>query len=301
MKKIVVVGGAGFIGSHIVDAFIARGDEVHIIDNISAGKKENVNKKAILHIADIRNYEDIAPIISAADCVFHLAALPSVQYSIENPRETNEVNVDGLLNVLVAAQKGGVKKVVFSSSSAVYGDTETLPTKEDAPVMPMSPYALQKYIGERYCKMFSEIYGLPTVCFRYFNAYGVRQDPNGAYAPVIGRFLKQKKDRVPITITGDGEQTRDFVNVRDIAKANILAMESSRVGKGEVINIGAGHNCSINELAEIIGGLTEHIETRLEIKNSLADVSKAKELLGWKPEISLSEGIKELKKDLSIE
>ncbi len=295
MKKIVVVGGAGFIGSHIVDVFVLRGDEVHVIDSLIAGKEENVNKKAILHIADIRNYDVIAPIISGADCVFHLAALPRVQYSIENPRETNEVNVDGLLNILVAAQKGGAKKVVFSSSSAVYGEQETLPTKEDAPTMPLSPYAVQKYIGEKYCKMFSDIYGLQTVSLRYFNVYGTRQDPNGAYAPVIGRFLKQKKDRVPITITGDGEQTRDFVNVHDIAMANILAMESSRVGKGEVINIGAGHNCSINELVEIIGGTKEYIETRLEIKNSLADVSKARELLGWNPTVSLAQGIAELK------
>ncbi len=301
MKKIVVVGGAGFIGSHIVDAFVLRGDEVHVIDNLSAGKKENVNEKAILHIADIRSYEDIAPIISAADCVFHLAALPRVQYSIENPRETNEVNVNGLLNVLVAAQKGAAKKVVFSSSSSVYGDQEILPTNEEMPVMPMSPYALQKYIGERYCKMFSEIYCLPTVCFRYFNVYGARQDPDAPYALVICKFLKQRAEGKSLTITGDGEQTRDFTHVRDVARASILAMESSSVGKGEVINIGAGHNCSINKLAEIIGGKVEYIEARLEPKNTLADVSKAKELLGWEPGISLVDGIAELKKDLVIE
>ena len=300
MKKIVVIGGAGFIGSHIVDALVLHGDEVHVIDSLVAGKKENVNKRAILHIVDIRNYKDIMPIIEGADYVFHLAALPRVQYSIENPRETNEVNVDGLLKVLVAAQKSGVKKVVFSSSSAVYGDQEILPTKEDTPTMPLSPYAVQKYIGEKYCKMFSDIYGLPTVSLRYFNVYGKRQDPNGAYALVIGRFLDQAKNKLPITITGSGEQTRDFVNVKDIVRANILAMESSLVGSGEVVNIGGGDSCSINNLAEIIGGDVEYVAARIEPRNTLADISRAKKLLGWGPTVSLTQGIRELKDELLL-
>lgn len=294
MKKVVVVGGAGFIGSNLADALSARGFDVHIIDNLCAGKKEYVNELATLHIADIRNYDQIAPIIAGADAVFHLAALPRVQYSIEHPIETNEVNVGGMLNVLVAAQKGGAGRVVYSASSSAYGNQKTMPLREDMPASPMSPYGLQKYIGELKCKLFNDVYGLKTVLLRYFNVYGHRQDPEGPYALVIGKFLKQRTEGVPITITGDGEQTRDFTHVRDVVRANILAMKSENVGNGEVINIGAGNNCSIKKLAEMIGGPVEYVAARLEPKHTLADISRARELLGWEPEVSLEEGIREL-------
>lgn len=297
-KKVVVVGGAGFIGSNLVDALVERGFDVHVIDNLCAGKKENVNEKATLHVCDIRNYDDIAPVIKGAGVVFHLAALPRVQFSIEHPIETNDVNVSGMLNVLVASQKGGVRRVVYSASSSAYGDQKVMPLKESMPSHPLSPYGLHKYIGEMQCKLFSEIYRLETVSLRYFNIYGKRQDPNGPYALVIGRFLKQKSEGSPITITGDGEQSRDFTHVRDAVRANMLAMESSKVGKGEVINIGAGKNCSINKLAQIIGGAVEYVEARIEPKHTLADISLAKELLDWNPEISLEDGIKELKNEL---
>jgi UDP-glucose 4-epimerase len=292
--KMVVVGGAGFIGSNIVEALVARGDEVHVIDDLSAGKREHVDPGATLHVLDMMQYEAIVPVIAGADTVFHLAAIPRVQYSIEQPRETNEINVGGMVNVLTAAKEGGVRRVVYSASSSAYGDQEVMPLHEDMPANPLSPYGLQKYIGELYCTLYHTVYGLETVSLRYFNIYGKNQDPEGAYALVIGKFLRQKAEGVPITITGDGEQTRDFTHVRDVVRANIMASESTRVGKGEVINIGAGKNASINRLAELIGGPVEHIPARLEPKHTLADTSRAKELLGWEPTVELEEGVREL-------
>lgn len=292
-KKVIVTGGAGFIGSHLGDLLIEKGYEVHVIDNMSGGKKERLNKAAILHELDIRNLADIAPIFKGAEYVFHLAALPRVQYSIEHPAETNEVNVGGTLNVFIAAKDAGVKKLVYSASSSAYGDQPIMPLTEDMKAAPKSPYGLQKYIGEMYARVFNEVYGLPTVSLRYFNVYGPRFDAEGAYALVIGRFLKQKKEGKPMTITGDGTQTRDFTHVRDVIRANLLAAESN-VSGGEVINIGAGKNQSINTIAKLIGGEVEYVPARLEPKNTLADNSKAKKLLGWVPEVSIEEGIKEL-------
>ena len=178
MKKAIVTGGAGFIGSHIVDALLERGFDVHAVDDLSSGKKERVNKSATLHTVDIRNLDALQKIIDGAAYVFHTAALPRIQFSIEHPVETNEVNVDGTLNVLIAAQKANVKKVIYSASSSAYGDQQKLPLFEDMPAQPKSPYGLQKYIGELYCKMWSEVYGLPTVSLRYFNVYGPRLDPD---------------------------------------------------------------------------------------------------------------------------
>ncbi|OGN04945.1 MAG: hypothetical protein A2746_01150 [Candidatus Yanofskybacteria bacterium RIFCSPHIGHO2_01_FULL_44_22] len=292
--KIVVTGGAGFIGSHLVDALVERGFKVHVIDNLSGGKKENVNKKAVLHIADIRNLKEIKPIIRGADYVFHLAALPRVQYSIENPEETHDVNVSGTLNVLLAAKDGGVKRVIYSASSSAYGDQKRMPLLENMPAAPKSPYGLQKYIGELYCRLFSEVYGLPTVSLRYFNVYGPRFNPEGPYALVIGKFILQRKLGQPLTITGDGKQTRDFTHVSDVVLANLLAMESKKVGHGEVMNIGAGSNTTINKLAKLIGGQSKHIAFRLEPKNTLAGTSLAFKLLGWKPQIKTENGIKQL-------
>ena len=294
-KKVVVVGGAGFIGSHLTDALVAKGYDVHVLDNLSGGKKEMINPKATFHEKDIRNLEDIKPVIAGATYVFHLAALPRVQFSIEYPKETHEVNITGTLNVLMAAQEAKVKKLVYSASSSAYGDPEKLPTAEDAQVNPKSPYGLHKYVGEMYAKVWSSVYGLPTVSLRYFNVYGPRFNPDGAYALVIGKFLKQRKEGQSMTITGDGEQTRDFTNVKDVVRANILAAENEKVGMGEVINIGAGRNFSINKVAELIGGPVDHVPARLEPSNTLADNTKAKNLLGWVPEVTLEQGITELK------
>jgi UDP-glucose 4-epimerase len=293
-KRAVVTGGAGFIGSHIADALLKEGYAVHIIDNLSGGKRERVPVGATLHEVDIRNLEAITPIIAGAEVLFHLAALPRVQYSIEHPVETHEVNVNGTLNVLLAARDGNVGRVVYSASSSAYGNQSILPLEETMLPNPLSPYGLQKYIGEQYVRVFAEVYGLPTVALRYFNVYGPRLDPDGAYALVIGKFLKQRAEGKSMTITGDGEQTRDFTHVRDVVRANLLAATSASVGRGEVMNIGAGKNASINRIAELIGGAVEHIPARLEPKDTLADHSLATRLIGWSPEVSLEKGISEL-------
>ena len=301
MAKMIVVGGAGFIGSNLTEALVEEGHEVHVIDNLVGGKKEQVDPKATLHEVDMRDYEAIAPIVKGADTVFILAALPRVQFSIEYPQETNEVNIGGIVSVLKAAVDGGVRRVVYSASSSAYGDQKTMPLVETMSAHPLSPYGLQKYVGELYCRMFSEVYDIETVSLRYFNVYGKNQDPNGAYALVIGKFLKQRSEGEPLTITGDGEQTRDFTHVRDVVRANLLASQSEKVGKGEVLNIGAGNNCSINRLAEMIGGPIEHVDARLEPKNTLANAALAKELLGWEPTVKLEEGIAELKVEWGLE
>ena len=295
MKKVIVTGGAGFIGSHIVDALIDAGYEVHIIDNMSAGKEENINPKAIFHKVDIRDKETLVSLFKDVKYVFHEAAMPRVQYSIENPIETHDINVNGLLNVLESCRLNNVKRLIFASSSSIYGEPDKLPTKEDMAINPMSPYAAHKYIGEVYLKLYSQIYGLETVCPRYFNVYGPRLDPEGSYPLVIGYFMKLLKQSKPLSITGDGEQTRDFVHVKDVARANLLAMKSDNVGKGEVINIGGGTRYSINYIAKLIGGQIEYIAPRIEPHDTEADISKARELLSWEPSVSLEEGIKELK------
>jgi len=298
--KIIVTGGAGFIGSHITDALVDEGYEVHIIDNLSGGKKENVNKKATLHNVDIRDYDSVKEIMKGAKYVFHEAALPRVQFSIENPEETNNVNVNGTLSILCAASEVGVKRVIYAASSSAYGNQERMPLVEDMPAQPLSPYGAQKYIGEVYNYVWSHVYGLETVSLRYFNVYGPRLDPEGAYALVVGKFLVQRKNGEPITITGDGSQTRDFTHIRDVVNANLLAMESDNVGKGEVINIGAGRNSSIKYLAELIGGPVKHIEPRIEPRDTCADNTKAKKLLNWEPKVSIEEGVEELKKEFKI-
>ncbi len=293
-KKVLVVGGAGFIGSHLTDALVAAGHEVHVLDNLAGGKKENVNSQAIFHLADIRNLEEIKPLFKDIEWVFHLAALPRVPYSIEHPVETNDTNVSGTLNVLVAAKEAGVKKLIYSASSSAYGDQPILPLVETMPANPKSPYGLQKYIGELYCRVFSMVYGLPTVSLRYFNVYGPRYNAEGAYALVIGKFIEQKKRGEPLTITGDGEQTRDFTNIKDIVRANILAAESNNVGQGEVMNTGGGNGVSVNRIAELVGGEVIHIPARLEPRDSLADNSLAKKLIGWEPQVKIEDGIAEL-------
>ncbi len=298
--KAIVTGGAGFIGSHLTDYLIDAGWAVTVIDNLSQGEKKQVNPKAELAVVDIRNYEALVPLFANQDYCFHFAALPRVQYSIEHPEETNEVNVTGTLNVLRAATAGKLKRFIYSASSSAYGDQVKMPLVEDMPPQPKSPYGLQKYIGELYCRMFSEVYQLPTVCLRYFNVYGPRLNPNGAYALVIGKFLKQRQEGKILTITGDGEQTRDFTHVRDVVRANWLAATSAKVGQGEVINIGAGRNLSINQIASLIGGPVEHIASRLEPKHTLADNALAKKLLAWSPTIKIEEGIAELKKEFGV-
>jgi nucleoside-diphosphate-sugar epimerase len=300
MAKCLVTGGAGFIGSNLVDELIGRGDEVVVLDNLTTGKKENINKEAEFHEADIRDLEAIKPFFQGVDHVFHFAAFPRVQPSIEDPVTANDINLNGTLNVLVASRDAKVKKVVYSASSSAYGNQEKMPLREDMPAHPISPYGLQKYVGELYCRLFSEIYGLPTVSLRYFNVYGKRQALEGAYCLVMGIFVRQRLNGEPMTITGTGEQKRDYTSVIDVVRANILAAESDKVGKGEVLNIGRGNNYSVNELAEMIGGPTEFIPPRIEPFETLADNSLARELIGWEPTVDLPEWIKEYKKEMGL-
>lgn len=291
MKKVVITGGAGFIGSHIADALVEKGFDVHIVDDLSSGKREQVPPQAMLHVVDIRDYSRLCEIFRGADTVFHLAAIPQVPYSIEHPLETHDVNLKGTVCVLTAARDAGVRRVVYSASSAAYGEREDVPFSEGMEANPMSPYGLQKYTGELECKLFSTLYPIETVSLRYFNVFGPRQDPHGPYAGVIGRFLLLKAEGKPLTVVGDGMQTRDFVHVRDVARANILAMESEKVGKGEVINIGTGKEATVNEVARIIGGEVQYAPARIEPKRSCADITKAKELLGWQQEVDFEEGL----------
>jgi len=301
-EKAVVTGGAGFIGSHITDALIEHGYEVHVIDDLSGGKKENVNKKAKFHATDIRDTDALRKIMKGASYVFHCAALPRVQRSIEFPELTNDVNINGTLSALLAARDAKVKRFVYSASSSAYGDQKTMPLHEGLLPNPKSPYGLQKYVGEHYAKVFADVYGLQTVSLRYFSVYGPRFSlTDGPYTLVIGKFLQQKQNGLPLTITGDGRQTRDFTHISDVVKANLLAIKSKKVGRGEVINIGAGNNVSIKHLAALVGGPVEFVEARLEPKHTKADNRKAKELLGWEQKISLEEGLKQLKKHLGLD
>ena len=297
-KKVVVTGGAGFIGSHLVEALVKEGYEVSVIDSLVAGKKENVPAGVPLHVVDVRQADALPELLSDADIVFHLAALPSVEYSIKNPVETHAVNVTGTVNVLAAVRSGA--RVVLASSAAVYGNTDVPVVSEDLLAAPVNPYGLHKYVSERYLALATALYGTQTVSLRFFNAYGPRLDPSGPYAAVIGRFLKLRKEGKPLTIVGDGNQTRDFVHVYDIVAALMRAGESSSVGKGEVINVGTGHGTSVNELAAVFGGEREYLPPRAEIRTSCALVSRAKDLLDFTASVSLEDGIAELKREWGI-
>lgn len=296
MEKVIVTGGAGFIGSHIVDMLVDLSFDVHVLDNMSFGEESNINSKATLHKIDIRNFNELNEVFRGVSYVFHEAALPQVQYSLENPIVTHDINVTGLLNVLEASRLNGVKRVIFAASSAAYGDQATLPYTEDMEAMPLSPYGAHKYIGEVYAKLYSKVYNLETVCLRYFNVYGPRQSVGGSYPSVVAKFVDLLKNGKALTVTGDGEQKRSFVYVTDIAHANILAMKSQNVGNGEVINIGTNESYSVNKIAELIGGEVVFIEKRIEPRATSADIRKAKELLDWEPSVNIEEGILELKK-----
>lgn len=296
--KYLVTGGAGFIGTNLVKELLSRGHKVVVFDNYAAGKKEERMQKGALYVeGDIRNPEDLKNVCrDGFDGIFHLAALPRVTYSVENPALTHDANVNGTLNVLLAARDNKIKRVIFSSSSSVYGNQEKYPVKEDFISLPVSPYALHKFVGEHYCRLFSELYGVETVNLRYFNVYGPYFDPEGAYALVIGKFLKQKKDGRPMTVCGDGEYFRDYTHVSDIVRANIMTMESSAVGRGEVLNIGNGEPHSVNEIVKMIGGESVFVPVRPgDVRITHADNAKAKEILGWEPTISLEDGIERLK------
>ena len=299
-KKVVVTGGAGFIGSYVVKALLEDGCNVSVVDNLLLGRRENVDPRATLHVFNICDLDSLKKVFTESSFVFHLAAIPSVPYSIEHPEETHKANTDGTHNILLAAKEARVKRVIFSSSSAVYGEVNSIPIAESVPVTPLSPYGLHKYIGEEYMKLFSRVYSVETISLRYFNVYGEGQRSEGAYVPVVAKFLDARLLKQPMTITGDGLQTRDFIHVRDVARANVCTMKAEGVFSGEVINIGSGENCSVNAIADMVGGERVHIPPRFEPKNTLADVTLAKKIIAWKPQIFLKEGIISLKKAYGI-
>ena len=302
MRKVVVTGGAGFIGSNLVDELIDNGLEVIVIDNLSTGKMENLNKGATFFQHDLSciNIDDLVDIFESVDVVFHLAALARVQPSIEDPLPYHDANVTATLNILYASTKANVKRVVYSASSSCYGNATKVPQNEKDETNPLSPYGLQKYIGEQYCRMFSEVYKLDTVSLRYFNVYGERMNLSGAYCLVTGIFARQMQKNQSLTITNDGNQRRDFTYVGDVVNANILASRYEKKLNGEVFNIGNGKNFSINEVADMFGGKKAYGEKRLEPFETLADNSKVKNILKWSPRGNLRAWIKKYKIELGI-
>ena len=302
--KCLITGGAGFIGSNLARYLLNKSMDIRILDNFSTGKKENlaeIKDSVELIEGDIRDFELL---LSAADCcevIFHQAALPSVPRSISNPAASNEVNITGTLNVLIAARDKGVRRVVSASSSSVYGDNKVFPRVETLGPSPMSPYAVTKMTGEYYSRVFSNVYGFETVCLRYFNVFGARQDPDSQYAAVIPKFVKALFAGEPPLIHGDGEQSRDFTYIDFVSEINYLAATAGSGFCGEVFNVGCGRSFTVNELLGLLKQLTgkphaEHLhgEPRPgDVKHSLASIEKARNLLGYQP-------VSDFEKELSL-
>lgn len=301
-KRIVITGGAGFIGSHLVEE-LSQENEVIILDNLFTGKIENImpfltNNQVCFIQGSITDLTLLQSIFQGVDYVFHQAALTSVPRSVADPVVANEINIRGVLNVLLAARDNYIKKVIYASSSSVYGGNPNLPQKEELPPNPLSPYAVTKLTGELYCRVFTEVYGLPTVSLRYFNVFGPRQDPDSPYAAVIPIFIKKLFAKEPPVIYGDGEQIRDFTFVKDVVQANILAATNDVTGP---VNVGAGKAVSVNKLADILIKLTDnqinglkpiHTPPRpADPRQSQADLSKA-QTFGYNPRYTLEEGLK---------
>lgn len=302
MKRAVVTGGAGFIGSHLAEELVERGYHIIIVDNLSTGRIDNIEpllKRANVEFiqGSITDLPLLQKLLKGVYYLFHQAAIPSVPRSIENPQATHETNITGTLNILLAARDNGVSKVIYASSSSVYGDTLTVPKVEDMVTNPQSPYAVTKLAGEYYCRIFHQVYGLPTVCLRYFNVYGPRQDPESQYAAVIPSFITKIYENKPPVIFGDGEQSRDFTFVKDVIQANILSAESDATG---VFNISRGERFTINRLAQLAIRLMGNNDIKPiyenprpgDIRHSLADITRAG-TFGYEPEYSLEQGLEE--------
>jgi nucleoside-diphosphate-sugar epimerase len=305
MSLYLVTGGAGFIGSHIVEELLRRGERVRVFDNFSTGKRENLDDARVASLAkveiiegDIRDAAAVKAATEGVDFVLHQAALPSVPRSILDPLTTNEVNVTGTLNVLVAARDANVKRVVYASSSSVYGNSPTLPKHEGMQTHPLSPYAVSKLAGERYCVAFYHVYGLPTVCIRYFNVFGHRQDPTSQYSAVIPKFVAAMLRGESPTIYGDGLQSRDFTHVANVVRANLLACERNEA-IGAVMNVACGERYTLldlhNELKRAIGTSlppTFAAERAGDVKHSMAAIEVAREKLGYAPIVKWEDGIR---------
>ena len=294
MQKVIVTGGAGFIGSNLVDELIKQEIEVIVLDNLSTGKIENINPRAVFYECNISKMpmDTFKYLFEDVDTVFHLAATPQVQYSIENPLDNN--NLHSLINMLEVSKLIGAKRFVFSSSSAVYGNPKYTPIDENHPLNPLSPYALHKLIGEQYCKLYSDVYNLDTVSLRYFNVYGNRMPKEGAYKSVLSVF-KEQYNKQPFNIVNDGEQKRDFIHVNDIIQANLLAANSTNNHKGDVFNVGTGQAYTVNEIANMFGGDKKYGEKRIEPKDSVAENAKIRLDLDWEPTGNLPKWIEKTK------
>ncbi len=292
-KRAIVTGGCGFIGSYVVRALQEQGYTPIVIDNLSKGIKENIDEEIEFHKVDIVDKERLEQIIEEGDIIIHLAAHTSVPESIENPLPYHETNIRGTYTLLEVARTKKASGIIFSSSAAVYGSQEGM-MKETSPLLPESPYAVQKVIGEQLCKSYSELYGIPSVCLRYFNVYGKGNHEEGSYAPVTARFLKAKKDNKPLPIIGDGWQTRDFIHVRDVARANVASISLLNKNSHEVINVCSGGSFTIIDIATLIGGDLEFLPQRKEVRHSSGDNSLLQKKLSLKNIIRLNEGIKEL-------
>jgi UDP-glucose 4-epimerase len=299
--KALVTGGAGFIGSHLVSRLISEGHEVRVLDNFSTGARSNLaglDHSIELVEGDIQSYERVHNAVKDCEVVFHQAALPSVPRSIQDPLTSNAVNVIGTLNILLSSRDSGVRRVVFASSSSIYGADRTLPKQEDRAPMPIAPYAVAKLAGEGYCRSFADVYGLETVSLRYFNVFGPGQDPLSQYAAVIPRFITALlEDDAPI-VFGDGEQSRDFTYIDNVIEANLLAADADGVS-GQTFNIACGERISLNHLLEQLRAVigtelqAKHLEPRPgDVRHSLADISRAKEQLGYQPVVDFDEGLR---------
>ena len=301
MTDYLITGGAGFIGSNLAEHLVNQGHRVRVFDNFSTGKRQNLRsfeKQAEIIEGDLRDLDQIRRAVAGVRHVLHLAAIPSVPRSVANPQLTNETNVTGTLNVLLAARDAKCKRVVFSSSSSVYGDTPTLPKREDMPPSPLSPYAVHKVTGEYYCRIFWRLYGLETLSLRYFNVFGPRQDPQSQYAAVIPRFITAILAGQQPTIFGDGKQSRDFSHVENVITANLAACEAPKEALGESFNIACGDRITLLDLVATINGIVgKNIAPKFDpprpgdILHSQADITKAQKLLGWTPRVDFREGI----------
>lgn len=301
MVQCLVTGGAGFIGSHLVEALLKLGYQVRVLDNFITGKRENLSQVlSQIHLmeGDLRDFETVKKVSEGVEFIFHVGALPSVPRSVQDPITSNEINIQGTLNVLEAARQLEVKRVIFSSSSSVYGDSVILPKREDILSLPLSPYAITKLAGEYYCRVYYKIYGLETVCLRYFNVFGPKQDPNSQYAAAIPKFIMALLIDTSPTIYGDGEQSRDFTYVDNVVRANILAAKASDAA-GKVFNIACGKQITLNELVKHLNTiLAKKIEPVYapsragDIRHSLADISQAQQILDFSPVIDFEEGLR---------
>lgn len=296
LKTCLVTGGAGFIGSHLTERLLVKGWHVTVLDDLSEGKWENLPCHANLVKIKGSILSNMLPIVKGKDVIFHLAALPRLKRSLDEPKKTHKVNVEGTLNLLFAAKECKVKRFIFASSSSVYGNKNKPPFTEDMQPDPLVPYSLHKVIGEQYCLMFSRLWGLPTVVLRYFNVYGPRMNPDSPYANLLPKFIKLMSQGKTPVINGDGRQKRDFTYISDVVDATIRAANTSIVG--EIINIGFGESISVNEVMTTLNTLMgkhvrpKHAPALIEPKETLASKVKARKLLGWTPKMSFEEGVK---------